>query len=121
MDGDDLGLSPTDLKSVLSQTNIVIHSAASIGLEADVQHSLRSNYIGTRRLLGLASQMPNLRCFVHVSTAYVNVNFPKGSSVDEVLYPLVIGKQEAQHADIVDDLMSLEPESANTRVGAYIP
>lgn len=117
MDSDDLGLSQIDLKTVLRETNIVIHSAASIGLEADVQLSLRSNYIGTKRLLALASKMRDLRCFLHVSTAYVNVNFCKGSSVDEVLYPLMIGRQEAQHADIVNDLMSLEPDSANTRVG----
>lgn len=121
MNSDDLGLSSTDLGKVLSHTNVVIHSAASIGLEADVQHSLRSNYIGTRRLLALAVRMQNLRCFLHVSTAYVNVNFPKGSSVDEIIYPLMIGRQEANHADIVDDLMSLDPASANVRVSTRSP
>jgi hypothetical protein len=32
--------------------------------------------------------MPRLRAFVHVSTAYVNAHLPKGSHVEEALYPL---------------------------------
>lgn len=120
IDCDNLGLTTTDLRKVLSQVNIIIHSAASIGLEADVQRSLRSNYLGTQRLLTLAAQMKNLNCFLHVSTAYVNVNFPKGSTVDEAIYPLMIGRQEADHQAIVDDLMSLDPDSANTRVRYWL-
>eukprot|EP00879_Flechtneria_rotunda_P027744 GHRR01029734.1.p1 GENE.GHRR01029734.1~~GHRR01029734.1.p1 ORF type:complete len:193 (-),score=42.90 GHRR01029734.1:98-676(-) len=116
MNSDDLGLSAADLDNVLQNVHIVIHSAASIELEADVQHTLRSNYLGTRRLLALARRMQNLRCLVHVSTAYVNVNQPKGGSVEERIYPLFIGQQEVNHADIVDDLMSLKPQAANVRV-----
>lgn len=116
MNSDDLGLSDRDLERVQQQVHIVIHSAASIELEADVQHTLRSNYLGTRRLLALATTMKQLRAFVHVSTAYVNVNHPKGSYVEERIYPLHFGEQEVNHADIVDDLMSLKPSAANVRV-----
>lgn len=45
MNSDDLGLSAQDLETVQSQVHFVIHSAASIELEADVQHTLRSNYL----------------------------------------------------------------------------
>lgn len=53
---------------------------------------------------------------MHVSTAYVNVNLPRGSYIEERVYPLKIGEQEVYHADIVEDLMSLKPFSANVRV-----
>jgi nucleoside-diphosphate-sugar epimerase len=116
LNSDDLGLSQRELSLVQNNVNILIHSAASIQLEADVQHTLRSNYLGTRRLLALATQMQQLRAMVHVSTAYVNVNFPRGSTVDERIFPLYFGQQEVHHADIVDDLMSLKPAAANVRV-----
>jgi hypothetical protein len=116
LNSDDLGLSEHELSLVQTNVNILVHSAASIQLEADVQHTLRSNYLGTRRLLALATQMQQLRAMVHVSTAYVNVNFGRGSTVDERIYPLYFGQQEVHHADIVDDLMSLKPSAANVRV-----
>jgi nucleoside-diphosphate-sugar epimerase len=47
------------------------------GLEADVQATLHCNYQGTQRLLALAARMARLRCFLHVSTAYVNMNLDK--------------------------------------------
>lgn len=170
MASDDLGLAPGDVAKLVGAVNFVIHSAASIELEADVQHTLRrcglggrvqravhrrvrrraraavaarstqrtraaltaapslpphraaarrSNYIGTRRLLALAGAMGALRCFLHVSSAYVNVNLPKGSSVDEAIYPLHIGTQAAHHGAVVDDLMSLAPSAANVRVRAH--
>lgn len=71
---------------------------------------------GTQRLLALATRMTSLKCLLHVSTAYVNVNLPKGSNIEERIYPLYIGGQEVHHADIVEDLMSLKPTSANVRV-----
>jgi hypothetical protein len=122
LNSDDLGLSERELSLVQSNVNILVHSAASIQLEADVQHTLRSNYLGTRRLLALATQMQQLRAMVHVSTAYVNVNFGRGKTVDERIYPLYFGQQEVHHADIVDDLMSLKPAAANVRVsGCHQP
>lgn len=116
LNSDNLGLSATDLQKALSEVEFVVHSAASIELEADVQHTLRSNYLGTRRLLQLASRMERLRCFLHVSTAYVNVNLPRGSSIEERIYPLRLGQQLIDHAEIVEDLLSLKPDDANVRV-----
>lgn len=40
----------------------------------------------------------------------------RGTTVDEVLYPLAIGKQLSHYRDVVDDLMSMDPEGANVRV-----
>jgi hypothetical protein len=43
----------------------------------------------------------------------------RGATVDEVLYPLAVGKQASHFADVVDDLMSMDPEGANVRVSKY--
>eukprot|EP00882_Tetradesmus_deserticola_P013375 GHRQ01014200.1.p1 GENE.GHRQ01014200.1~~GHRQ01014200.1.p1 ORF type:complete len:468 (+),score=166.28 GHRQ01014200.1:148-1551(+) len=120
LNSDGLGLSQHELSLVQGKVNILIHSAASIQLEADVQHTLSSNYLGTRRLLAVATQMQALRAMVHVSTAYVNVNFPRGSTVDERIFPLHFGQQEVHHADLVDDLMSLKPAAANVRAQMFL-
>lgn len=116
LNSDDLSLSAADQNKVMSEVQFVIHSAASIELEADVQHTLNSNYMGTRRLLNMAMRMTQLCCFLHVSTAYVNVNLPRGSSVEERIYPLYVGQQPISHAEIVEDLLSLDPDDANCRV-----
>ena len=42
----------------------------------------------TQELLQVASTFKNLQAFVHVSTAFVNGNLPKGSRVLEHVYPL---------------------------------
>jgi hypothetical protein len=42
-------------------------------------------------MLELASECRGLRAYVHVSSAFVNMNFPRHSLVHEKLYPLVHG------------------------------
>jgi hypothetical protein len=42
-------------------------------------------------MLELASDCRGLRAYVHVSSAFVNMNFPRHSLVHEKLYPLVHG------------------------------
>jgi hypothetical protein len=71
-----LGLCPDDLAAVRSNVTVVLHCAARIALEENIQSTLRANYYGTRELLRLAGTMPSLKAFVHVSTAYVNINRP---------------------------------------------
>ena len=54
----------------------------------------------TQELLQVASTFRHLQAFVHVSTAFVNGNLPKGSRVLEHVYPL--GQQagsQAKHAE----------------------
>jgi len=86
-----LGLCPHngDLARVLADVTVVLHCAARIALEENIQSTLRANYYGTRELLNLAGRMPGLRAFVHVSTAYVNINRPVfPSTVAERVYRL---------------------------------
>ncbi len=61
----------------------------------------------------LAAGMRRLRGFLHVSTAYVNSNFPRGSHVEERMYPLSLADGcTADHAAIAAELLALPPASA---------
>ena len=61
----------------------------------------------------LAAGMRRLRGFLHVSTAYVNSNFPRGSHVEERMYPLGLADgRTVDHAAIAAELLALPPASA---------
>lgn len=60
------------------------------------QETLTANFEGTRTVLGLAAAAgDHLKALVHVSSAFVNMNQPCSSTIDEQLYPLRYGKQVA--------------------------
>lgn len=73
---------------------MIIHSAASIELEADIHKTLSANYEGTRKVLELAMSCTALRSVVHISSAFVNSNQPLGATIHERLYALGYGEQE---------------------------
>jgi hypothetical protein len=99
-----LGLGPTDLPRVLSEVSVVLHCAARIALEENIQSTLKANYYGTRELLRLAGGMPSLKAFVHVSTAYVNINRPVfPSTIAERVYRLEMPWLQQQGAGAEDD------------------
>jgi len=52
-----LGLSAADLDMVAEHADILLHSAADIRLEAPIQETMRSNYVGTQHMLQLAIQL----------------------------------------------------------------
>jgi nucleoside-diphosphate-sugar epimerase len=61
-----------------------------------LQETLTANFEGTRTVLGLAAAAgDHLKALVHVSSAFVNMNQPCSSTIDEQLYPLRYGKQVA--------------------------
>ena len=71
-----------------SETNYIIHCAASIRFDEPISTIMHTNYACTRDLLNLAAGMPCLRCFTYMSTAYVNSNQPRHSRICEDIYPL---------------------------------
>ena len=102
---------------VCRETHYIIHSAASILFDLPIQATLRNNYLPTSTLLHLAEAMPRLRCFTYVSTAYVNANQPKGSCLQEKIYPLVDVDGSPAHAEaIVSRLMAMSPRAADEQV-----
>uniref|UniRef100_K3WVT6 Fatty acyl-CoA reductase n=1 Tax=Globisporangium ultimum (strain ATCC 200006 / CBS 805.95 / DAOM BR144) TaxID=431595 RepID=K3WVT6_GLOUD len=82
-----LGLSAEDAAMLHASVNIVIHSAATVSLDEGLQESVSTNCLGAMYALSFAEQCQNLRCHVHVSTAYVN-SYQTNMYIHEKLYPL---------------------------------
>jgi nucleoside-diphosphate-sugar epimerase len=57
------------------------------------QETLAANFEGTRKVLELAAATVHLKALVHVSSAFVNMNQPRSSIIDEQVYPLKYGHQ----------------------------
>jgi fatty acyl-CoA reductase len=112
--------SSTIPEAVLSRITHVIHSAARISLEDNIQVSLSTNFLGTKNLLNLCNSMGSLRCFCYISTAFVNINLPWGTSVKEEIYPLMLGDREIEVEDQVQKIMDLSPKAANEKAAALM-
>ncbi len=61
----------------------------------------------TAELADIAAGLPQLRAFVHVSTAYVNGFLPPGSRVEERFYDARCEGQSIQHAAFVQRVFSM--------------
>jgi len=71
---DGLGLSVEARARLVEEVSVVIHSAATLKLEAKLKDAVEMNVVGTFRVLELAKQIKNLKVFVHVSTAFCHVD-----------------------------------------------
>ncbi len=66
-----LGLSPSTRKELADSVTTIVHSAASVSFDLPLDEARAINLEGTRRMLELASALPRLERYAHVSTAYV--------------------------------------------------
>eukprot|EP00879_Flechtneria_rotunda_P002270 GHRR01002461.1.p1 GENE.GHRR01002461.1~~GHRR01002461.1.p1 ORF type:complete len:664 (+),score=233.63 GHRR01002461.1:802-2793(+) len=115
-----LGLSPVDRAQLLGTVDFIIHCAADIRLEADIQETLLANFEGTRTVLELAASAVHLEALVHVSSAFVNMNQPRSSTVDEQLYPLKYGNQVVDVEELARELLALPKTDANDRTQMFL-
>ncbi|XP_076646281.1 putative fatty acyl-CoA reductase CG5065 [Halictus rubicundus] len=67
---DQLGLTDADLKTLMDETDVVFHCAATLRLEAKLKDAIVMNTKGTKRLLDIAKNMKRLKSFLHLSTAF---------------------------------------------------
>lgn len=76
----------------------------------------------TREVADLAAGMHRLQAFVYVSTCYVNAHRPKGSHIEEAIYPLTLRSsgQALQHADLAAKLARMTPARAERAVGLSV-
>ncbi|XP_017120628.1 fatty acyl-CoA reductase wat [Drosophila elegans] len=79
-----LGLSNVDRRTLTSEVQIVIHSAASIRFVEPLHRALNINTRATRLMVQLAKEMQCLQAFVHISTAYSNC---PSDHIQERFYP----------------------------------
>ncbi|KAL9890233.1 fatty acyl-CoA reductase 1 [Glossina fuscipes fuscipes] len=81
---ENLGLSQADKTRLCQEVNIIFHSAATVRFNERLKVAAQVNAIATWNLLEFCKQMPLLKSFVYVSTAYCN---PGRKYVDEEIYP----------------------------------
>ncbi|CAG4999539.1 unnamed protein product [Parnassius apollo] len=80
----NLGITQKDQDMLIEKVSVVIHSAASTIFDNSLKEALETNYEGTRNVLSLCKRLKNIQAFVHISTAYTNVD---KSIIEEVVYP----------------------------------
>ncbi|XP_076655259.1 fatty acyl-CoA reductase wat-like isoform X2 [Halictus rubicundus] len=79
---EDFVITP-EVKATLTDTNIIFHAAATVRFDEKLRVAVNTNVRTTKCLLLWARQLPNLKGFVYVSTAFSNcVN----STIDEIHY-----------------------------------
>lgn len=67
---ENLGLNAEHLKRVLETSQIVLHFAASLKLEATLKPNIQVNLMGTKFVLDMCKKMKDLIQIVHLSTAF---------------------------------------------------
>jgi fatty acyl-CoA reductase len=71
----------------------------------------------TVKTVELARGMQHMRGFVHVSTAYVDSNLPRGSHIEERIYPLHdAAGARIEHAALAERLGALPAAKAEQTV-----
>ncbi|KAM7363056.1 fatty acyl-CoA reductase 1 [Cochliomyia hominivorax] len=81
---ENFGLSNVDKKMLCAEVNVIFHSAATVRFNERLKVAARVNAVATWNLLEMCRNMPLLKSFVYVSTAYCN---PGRKYVDEEIYP----------------------------------
>lgn len=75
-----------DLSEIMD-TTIVINAAADISFNQTVDEAITKNCNPPLEMAKMASQLPQLKCLIQVSTAYCNSHLPDGL-VEEKVYPM---------------------------------
>ncbi|XP_058414561.1 fatty acyl-CoA reductase 2-like isoform X3 [Diceros bicornis minor] len=115
----DFAISKEDTQELLSCTNIVFHCAATVRFDDHLRHAVQLNVTATQQLLLMASQMPKLEAFIHISTAYSNCNL---KHIDEVIYPCPVEpKKIIDSMEWLDDAVidKIAPKLIGDRPNAY--
>ncbi|CAG7830962.1 unnamed protein product, partial [Allacma fusca] len=101
-----LGISLNDVKGLREEISVVIHAAANTNMDSALKDLLNTNVGGTKNMIEWAKQLPNLKAFVHVSTAFSNSD---RSDIEERVYPCRVDPHIAimLHSGLPEDLMDL--------------
>lgn len=68
----NLGISSQDRATIIQEVSIVFHVAATVRFDEKLKLAVPINVRSTRDVLNLCKEIPHLKSFVHVSTAYAN-------------------------------------------------
>ncbi|CAI6362216.1 unnamed protein product [Macrosiphum euphorbiae] len=95
-----MGLSSSDREWLIDNVNFIFHCAATIKFNEPLDLASKINVQGTGNVLALASQMKNLKGFVHVSTAYSHC--PR-SEIKEEFYDVPITAKELKNVFVDEE------------------
>ncbi|XP_034946728.1 fatty acyl-CoA reductase wat-like [Chelonus insularis] len=85
----------------LKNTHVVFHAAATVRFDDKLRFAANINVRGTRDILLFAREMPNLKAFVHIGTAF---SMCVTKFIDEIFYKATIGADDLLTiVDILDD------------------
>ncbi|KAK3928853.1 Fatty acyl-CoA reductase wat [Frankliniella fusca] len=113
-----LGLSDESVEK-LKETQVIFHVAATVRFDEKMRLATAINVQSNIDLLRLARTMPDLKAFVHVSTAY---SFPQRKLVEEVFYePDVSPDRLLNIVNNMDDAMleAITPQLITTWPNTY--
>eukprot|EP00879_Flechtneria_rotunda_P002618 GHRR01002820.1.p1 GENE.GHRR01002820.1~~GHRR01002820.1.p1 ORF type:complete len:370 (+),score=99.23 GHRR01002820.1:161-1270(+) len=114
-----LGLSGADAQKLKNEVEIVIHCAANLELDIEIQKTLQINYCGTKQLMLLAQDMLQLHAFMFTSTYYVNHFLSRNKPVAEVVHDLPLrlpgDSRTLTHSQLVEALLAMPPSEANVQ------
>lgn len=79
-----LALTPEDREMITSDTQLIINIAASVDFQTRLDQAIEINIDGALRMQQLAKECPNIECYTHMSTAYVNSD--KLGFIEEKIY-----------------------------------
>ncbi|XP_061400774.1 fatty acyl-CoA reductase 1 [Musca vetustissima] len=116
---DNLGIKHEDREHLIQTIDVVFHCAANVRFDQPLRPMVQMNVMGTQKVLELATQMENLKVFVHVSTTFCQCNEP---FVEERAYSAHRNPYEI--IDMVklmndDELAKVTPELLNGLPNTY--
>nr|QGV11535.1 FAR18 [Tetrastichus brontispae] len=115
---DNLGLSDEDKSIIINNVTVMYHNAANVKFDVRASVSLRSNVLGTKKMLELAQQCKKLKVFVYVSTAYSHLYM---KDIHEEFYPSPADLQTVYDAIEADEKTEkgLSETELQTLIGKY--
>lgn len=95
----NFGLNEHDLENMRRDTTVIIHSAASIALNSELDEAIEQNCLPCLELARMATSFPKLKLLVQTSTAYVNTFLPDGKVLEKIYTDVADQdpEQELQH------------------------
>ena len=90
----NLGIDQKTCDKLIEEVNVVLHCAADVRFDADLESNLVNNVKGTEYLIDLCHQFAHLEAMVHVSTAY---SFCDRLVIEEKVYPMEFGYDEVEN------------------------
>jgi thioester reductase-like protein len=107
------GIKKKTFEEIINKVNIIVHIAATIQFNEDLDSAIKTNVYGTLNMIKIGKFCKRLKLFLHVSTAYVN--FPNYMSQEEKVYPLELPNNE-KILDFCERVIKIEEQDELKRI-----